>query len=174
VNLACLEDNGGCGGTIYVTVRLLEGFRQAALGGGMSCPIRECKRVFTADEARHVVEVFERRAVIQPGDVQPTSAQALGGLGLLTPSDMAQLTAGTLRVAMLMSDGLWHSAEEIRYAAGQHDVPASEGLRRLRELRDIPGVAIQVRRPGASRHFRYRVLIRRPVTAQPQPEERAF
>lgn len=60
---------------------------------------------------------------------------ALGGENLLTEQDIAQLNASTLRVLDLMADGAWHSADEIRLAAGTDGNEASEGLRRLRELR---------------------------------------
>ena len=48
----------------------------------------------------------------------------------LTGTDKKELSGGRRRVLNLMRDSQWHTAEEIRQAAG-----GSEGLRRLRELR---------------------------------------
>ena len=57
-------------------------------------------------------------------------AARLGGVGILTPDDLARLRAGVKRVYLLMQDGAWHTGPEICAAAR-----GSEGLRRLRELR---------------------------------------
>ena len=81
----------------------------------------------------------------------------LGGEGILTEEDLKELRAGRLRVAELMADGLWHDAAEIRNAAGINGIPASEGTRRLRELRELPGVLI-VRRKKRGRLFEYRMI----------------
>lgn len=61
--------------------------------------------------------------------------RALGGVGILSPNDIKELGAGSKRVYNLMRDGQWHLAQEIRMAAGSDGVEASEGLRRMRELR---------------------------------------
>ena len=72
-------------------------------------------------------------------DAIPTGTQRdisrLGGEGILTPDDIPELKAGTRRVWALMQDGQFHSAQEIMGAAGKGDIPAMEGLRRMRELR---------------------------------------
>ena len=61
--------------------------------------------------------------------------RALGGEGILTLSDLPALNTQRRRVWSLKSDGLWHPANEILAAAG-----GSEGLRRMRELRQLPGI----------------------------------
>jgi len=47
-----------------------------------------------------------------------------------------KLSPSCQRVLDLMVDGYWHTPDEIRQAAGKHGTPASEGLRRLRSLRE--------------------------------------
>ena len=74
----------------------------------------------------------------------------LGGQGILTRADITDLTGQRAKVLWLMMDGFWHRAEDIRLVAG-----GSEGLRRLRELREIPYVKITRRRVRKSRHFAY-------------------
>lgn len=96
----------------------------------------------------------------------PQTPESLGGQGVLTESDMAALKAGTRRVALLMLDGCWHTPEEIRVAAGTNGFPASEGLRRLRELRAIDGVQIG-RQRGSGRYWLYRLEATPPP---PEPE----
>lgn len=59
----------------------------------------------------------------------------LGGELTLTDVDMQELGESVKRVFELMKDGLWHSPDEIRLSAGTNGHPASEGLRRMRELR---------------------------------------
>ena len=73
----------------------------------------------------------------------------LGGAGILTRNDITDLTSQRAKVLWLMLDGFWHSADSIRDAAG-----GSEGLRRLRELRELPYVTI-TRHRGHSRRFYY-------------------
>jgi len=87
------------------------------------------------------------------------TAMALGGVGILDDRDLRELNAGAQRVAQLMVDGRWHTAEEIKLAAGDGVTTASEGLRRARELRDLPGVALIKRRmPGHRRRWQYRLV----------------
>ena len=74
----------------------------------------------------------------------------LGGAGILTRSDITDLTSQRAKVLWLMMDGFWHSADDIRDAAG-----GSEGLRRLRELRELPYITITRRRLFLSRNFSY-------------------
>lgn len=81
---------------------------------------------------------------------------ALGGLGILTDKDLDELSAGTRRVYFLMSDKRWHYSGEIRKAAGKDGNPASEGLRRLRELRDH--FSIEKERRGPGRCWAYRLV----------------
>jgi len=84
-----------------------------------------------------------------PHPPQKTVA-ALGGVGVITERDLGGLAEGAKRVARLMADGRRHTREEINAAAQQ-----AEGTRRLRELRDIPGVAVRCARVGAGRVFEY-------------------
>lgn len=79
---------------------------------------------------------------------------------VLLPSEVSELKAGAARVYGLIRDGRWHSANEIRFAAGSNGIPASEGTRRLRDLRpvlDDMGYEIQKRRVNGSRMFQYRI-----------------
>lgn len=90
-------------------------------------------------------------------------AARLGGVGVLTQGDLAKLNAAVLRVFGLMSDWRWHKAVEIRQVAGEDGRPATEGLRRMRELRGR-GFEIEKRRVGAdNRAFEYRL-------AKPEPD----
>jgi len=93
----------------------------------------------------------------KPGVKLPKSLKAVGAHGILDDADLLDLRAGTKRVAALMSDGAWYSADEIREAAGKDGQPASEGLRRARDLRKIPGVILERRKKQGSRLFEYRI-----------------
>ena len=97
-------------------------------------------------------------------------AKVLGGAGTLTDEDIEELKGGVRRVALLMHDGLWHSAEEVRLAAGTNGVPASEGLRRLRSLRARFGIEVEKRRVGEGRGFEYRVVENIPPDTPVQSE----
>lgn len=87
------------------------------------------------------------------------SIGALGGEGILVASDLFDFGAAEVRVALLLDDGLWHSADEIRMAAGKDGNPASEGLRRLRSVRSqLEGKGYKFeRRRGDGRNFLYRM-----------------
>ena len=74
----------------------------------------------------------------------------LGGEGILTEADIPSLKTQRARVLALMEDGKEHSGLEIIRVSG-----GSEGLRRLRELRTIPGVVIKKRRDINGRFFWY-------------------
>ena len=87
----------------------------------------------------------------------------LGGVGILTAHDLTDLSAGVVRVYNLMKDGRWHRAEEIRLAAGKGGEEASEGLRRLRELRQWFEID---RERDDGRLFRYRLI---PLSHPPSP-----
>jgi len=50
--------------------------------------------------------------------------------------DIPRLNRQQQQVREFMEDGRWHNAQAICYAAGMNGQPASEGLRRLRELRE--------------------------------------
>ena len=76
------------------------------------------------------------------------SAWALGGPGILTGKDTRDLNAASMRVLKMMSDHEWHTAEEIELAAGKDGIPAREGLRRMRQLRQIGFDVSKKRKPG--------------------------
>jgi len=78
----------------------------------------------------------------------------LGGEGVLKLGDLPSLTAGVLRVTALLSDHEWHTADQVRWAAGTGHRPASEGLRRLREIRAFAPVWVK---RGEGRDFLYRI-----------------
>ena len=84
--------------------------------------------------------------------------RAHGGEGSITLDEVPELKSGVERVHHLMKDGEWHTAEEVRIAAGTDGVPASEGLRRLRDLRSRYGLSVEKRRLKDSRFFEYRVV----------------
>ena len=91
----------------------------------------------------------------------------LGGLGVLRPDELDELGAATRRVLALMSDGRWHHPDEIRSAAGKRGQPASEGLRRMRELRQW--FDIERQRAPETRVFWYRLA---PKTIEVDPQLR--
>lgn len=81
--------------------------------------------------------------------------EKLGGVGVLSVADAKQLSAAAERVRALMSDGLWHTREEIELAAGENGIPAREGLRRMRELRTVAYDIILRRSSENRREFFY-------------------
>lgn len=82
----------------------------------------------------------------------------LGGDGILTATDLPDLHSGTGRVFRMMLDGRWYSAEQIELAAGENGVPAREGLRRMRDIRKIPGFDIERKRLDGTRQWVYRLV----------------
>lgn len=81
----------------------------------------------------------------------------LGAHGILTTRDLPHLHSQRGLVLNYLMDGMWHSGPAIvEYAGG------SEALRRLRELRQIPGIEIERKRGGVSRVFMYRMVYKRP------------
>jgi hypothetical protein len=96
----------------------------------------------------------------KPGDFRGGTARELGSSSLslheqrcaLSEDDLRALSAGCQLVFDLVRDGQWHEAKNIRLAAGGGDHEASEGLRRLRELRKWFDV---VKRPLGNRNFAY-------------------
>jgi|TARA_Y100000034_G_scaffold101689_1_gene126140 hypothetical protein len=82
-------------------------------------------------------------------------AARLGGVGILTDQDLADLKGGVRRVFDLMSDGEWYDRNAICLAAGTDGIPAYEGMRRMRELRDR-GLEVEGRRLGG-RQWVYRL-----------------
>lgn len=96
--------------------------------------------------------------LIDPAEIHVKSLKALGGNGILNSADLHDLNEGARQVGGLLSDGRWHSAEEIRWAAGDGKRAASEGLRRARELREVPGLRLERRRIADTRSFVYRLV----------------
>jgi len=90
-----------------------------------------------------------------------TSLKSIGAEGILDESELVQLGKAERRVYELMKDMKWHDANEIRMAAGTGGKPASEGLRRLRALKEPLGeIRYYIERkrdPECSRLFLYRV-----------------
>lgn len=79
----------------------------------------------------------------------------LGGVGILIPEDLPDFDTQRGKVWTLMADGQWHSAGEILSRSG-----GTEGLRRMRELRSLPGVEIERRRfENTGRSFYYKLTI---------------
>ena len=77
----------------------------------------------------------------------------LGGQGILQRSDVKDLKSQRAKVLHLMLDGRWHKAGEILEVSG-----GREGLRRLRELRDIPHASIEkAKKIVGGRDFWYRL-----------------
>lgn len=92
---------------------------------------------------------------------------ALGGHGILDASDIEDFLSAERRVAELMSDGAWHTADAIRRVAGKNGKPASEGLRRYRSVRsklEPKGYTFDMRRLRDGRNFAYK------MTAPPDKE----
>lgn len=83
----------------------------------------------------------------------------LGGWLVLNDRDLEELGEGTKRVFLLMRDGQWHTALQICRVAGTNGVPAMEGLRRARELRQQGFVLDKKRKPG-TRQFMYRLVLK--------------
>lgn len=79
----------------------------------------------------------------------------LGGEGILSRQDVRDLKNQRAKVLYLMLDGMWHAGHEILTWSG-----GTEGLRRMRELREIPGVSIERMRPAGKRDFYYRLKYR--------------
>lgn len=79
----------------------------------------------------------------------------IGAIGVLGKEELKELSNSTQRVFELMKDGVWYNSWEIREAAGKNGVEASEGLRRLRELRRL--YIVERRRIRNSGIFQYRL-----------------
>ena len=82
----------------------------------------------------------------------------LGGTGIITEADIADFSEAKRRIFLLMSDGQWHRAEAIKAVAGVEGMPAAEGLRRMRSLRDVRGLNIE-RRNVSGRTWEYQLVI---------------
>lgn len=79
-------------------------------------------------------------------------ASRLGGVGVLNERDLGQFQEATKRVHELLRDGRWHSASEIYDVTGQRD-----GMRRLRELRQVGYRIERSRASEDSREWWYRL-----------------
>jgi hypothetical protein len=73
----------------------------------------------------------------------------LGAIGILSPADLPRLEIERGRVLALMSDQQWHPSVEIRVkTCGGFEI-----LRRMRELRKIPGIIIEKRPSYTGSHI---------------------
>ena len=82
----------------------------------------------------------------------------LGGWGILTLQDLPDLDSQRGKVLDLLLDRRWHTGPEILRVSG-----GTEGLRRLRELRTLPGYTIERRKAvnpfsRGKRVFEYRLV----------------
>lgn len=84
-------------------------------------------------------------------------------------ANTAKLTDARLRVYHLMIDGRWHRPDEIRMAAGCNGIPATEGLRRMRELR-ASGFIIETRQISP-KLWLYRIAVLPSGRIVPNPDE---
>ena len=160
MKIKCSEEKGGCGQEVKLTSALLADLRQARdEGADLGCPNASCSRRISADDVKKLVDHIESKLVLDPSTVPgPKSLKAIGAVGTLSTADLEELRAGSRRVAELMCDGNWYTAEEIREAAGTEGKPATEGLRRLRELRELPGISIEREKIPGTRSFRYKLV----------------
>ncbi len=76
-----------------------------------------------------------------------------GGEFSLSDKDMAELGGAVRKVYEFMKDGEWRSPEEIIEASG-----VRSGERRMRQLRDVKGLDVQVKRIGGTRRWVYRLV----------------
>ena len=72
----------------------------------------------------------DNQAALDFDGTHSSSVKALGGQDYLKHSDLPQFSSAMKRIADLLRDFQWHSANEIIQVSGQR-----EGLRRLRDLR---------------------------------------
>lgn len=97
-------------------------------------------------------------------------ATRLGGEEMLTDADIIDIRAAKRRVLKSMlprgtMPGPWRNAIQVRRAAGKDGAEASEGLRRLRELR-AHGFVVE-RRVADGRLFEYRIARREEADCSP-------
>lgn len=78
----------------------------------------------------------------------------LGGTGIISIDNLPSIECQRGRVLNLLLDKRWHTSLEILEAAG-----GTEGLRRLRQIRDIPRLGVIKRRTKDSRIFEYKLTI---------------
>lgn len=110
------------------------------------------------------LKVLRMEATDQP--VTGRDIARIGGDGIVGELDILQFRAAVRNVFKLMSDGRWHTRDEINMAAGREGRPANEGLRRMRELR--PRYRIERERVDPKgRYYKYRLVLAE-TPAQPQ------
>ena len=145
----------------------------ASPASSLECSI--CKRKISYSKVAKVI-ASAPPPVLDPSEINriitPTSLASIGAGGVLDESDLADFNAATQRVARLMADGREYDADDIKEAAGEPGSPASEGLRRMRDLRKIPRIAILVRKKsGTKRTFLYRLVRLKPGEEHPSTDE---
>lgn len=88
-----------------------------------------------------------------------TQISMLGGIGIINNDDVKDFNDQVKRVYRLMSDGNWHTRDEIEIAAGGAHGRAAEGIRRMRQLRTK--YVIERQRIPETREFAYRLTFKR-------------
>jgi hypothetical protein len=84
---------------------------------------------------------------------------AHGAEGILQHSEVKDMKKASARIFYLLADLQWHDAEAIRNVAGKNGILASEGLRRMCDLRkplQQYNIKIKKARLYNSRNFYYR------------------
>ena len=90
--------------------------------------------------------------------------KSVGGVGILTTQDVRRLNEVERHIYSLMRKGEWWTRTALESATG-----AQEATRRMRKLREIPGVFIDcVRAEGRS--FKYRMRFEKPTEPNGQLE----
>ena len=112
-----------------------------------------------ANDTESVWDMYDDPA----SDWLDTSIKRLGGEGILDLEDILDFTESVQRVFSLMSDGEWHTSDEIKRAAADGDYMMESGKRRMRELRDVDALEIEKRRPDDSREYEYRLQIKNTI-----------
>jgi len=80
-------------------------------------------------------------------------AKALGGAGVLTEKDLKDFSVACHKIVELMSDGRWHSKQEMRDVTGQ-----DAALRRFETLKDYGYILESERVTEDHRLWRYRIV----------------
>ena len=160
MKITCDLKQAGCGGTFEITSKVLTDLRRSRMEGAeIGCLNPECKRRLSHAKVVQILNAVEGRLIIDPSRVTgPSSLEAIGGVGVLTVTDLREIRAASKRVAELMADGQWFTADEIKMTAGKDGEPATEGLRRMRELRAITGIDIEKEKIPGTRKWRYRLV----------------
>ena len=140
-------------GSVQETRQKVQAVQKRRRYQGSNCSYRHKDRRATGSHQRP-----ERTESTDSGDQAVSDwdyIKKLGGTGILRRQDVQDLKNQRSRVLWLMLDGDWHSGQEIVRVAG-----GTEGLRRLRELREIPNIAIERKRMNERREYLYRLQMK--------------